>query len=209
MLSVTSSEALSTLELGISVVWMSRASGWTSRGDGAASWRLAAYQALLFLLSSSLPARGPPRILVLFFPPSPIFFRLSSFDDDEFENPAAFPVEALVLPVPGAEEGVLADDLEAEDGDEVDELFSVGGRARGDAGGGGAETEVEDNGGAGLGAGMVHPSHNAMDEDALLPPLPDDVEMELDAESGEGSGSGEGGVRRVSGDGTLGAKRKR
>ncbi|KAJ7669846.1 hypothetical protein DFH06DRAFT_1037850, partial [Mycena polygramma] len=70
-------------------------------------------------------------------------------EDDEFEDPDAFPVEpvllahaqtlpALALPddvmdglasgvgaVEG-EEGVLADDLEAEDGDEVDELFAGG-----------------------------------------------------------------------------------
>ncbi|KAJ7100951.1 hypothetical protein B0H15DRAFT_817863 [Mycena belliarum] len=127
-------------------------------------------------------------------------------DDDEFENPAGFPTETLASPVPGVEhEGVLADDLE--DGDEVDELYAGPPRMRAE---GGAETEVEDNGG---GVGMhMHPrdSHHQseMDEDMHLPPLPDDVEMELDAESGEGSGSAEGG-RRVSGEGTLGAKRKR
>ncbi|KAJ7461132.1 hypothetical protein FB451DRAFT_1269050, partial [Mycena latifolia] len=50
-------------------------------------------------------------------------------------------------------------------------------------------------------------SQHVPDMDVDLPPLPDDAEMELDADSGEGSGSGEG-VRRVSGEGTLGAKRK-
>ncbi|KAJ6478693.1 hypothetical protein DFH09DRAFT_1056231 [Mycena vulgaris] len=132
-------------------------------------------------------------------------------DDDEFENPGAFPVEALVLPVPGPgaeHEGVLADDLEVEEGDEVDELFA-GPRVRLDnhnfLGGGGAETEVEDNVGGGMGMVGLHPrlSH---DTDADLPALPDDVEMELDAESGEGSGSGSG---EGQGQGTLGGKRKR
>jgi hypothetical protein len=73
-------------------------------------------------------------------------------EEDEFENPDAFAETPLVShPLPGMaladevmDEGVLADDLEAEDGDEVDELFTVsGGHARF----AGAETEVEDNGG--------------------------------------------------------------
>lgn len=54
-------------------------------------------------------------------------------------------------------EGVLADDLEAEDGDEVDELFASGTRFGGGlnagGGGGGAETEVEDNVNPGAGGG--------------------------------------------------------
>ncbi|KAJ6476694.1 hypothetical protein C8R47DRAFT_1178840 [Mycena vitilis] len=96
--------------------------------------------------------------------------------DDEFEDPDAFPVEPVLLAhaqtlpalaiaddvmdgLPSGvgavegEEGVLADDLEAEDGDEVDELFAGGpgrfaGHGGGGGGGGGAETEVEDNVGA-------------------------------------------------------------
>ncbi|KAJ7438520.1 hypothetical protein B0H11DRAFT_1884441 [Mycena galericulata] len=139
-------------------------------------------------------------------------------DDLAPDAPGTFPPSALVpLPV-SLEEGVLADDLADEDGDEVDELFAAP-RIRVDGGGGGAETEVEDNVNAG-GAGATRRSRNTsaqqMDED--LPPLPDaddDVEMEadVDADSGEGSGSGEG-VQRISaegvlGGGTLGAKRKR
>ncbi|KAF8184662.1 hypothetical protein K438DRAFT_1974453 [Mycena galopus ATCC 62051] len=72
--------------------------------------------------------------------------------EDEFENPDAFAETPLVSdPLPGMaladevmDEGVLADDLEAEDGDEVDELFNV---SSGHARFAGAETEVEDNGG--------------------------------------------------------------
>ncbi|KAF7377207.1 putative E3 ubiquitin-protein ligase dma1 [Mycena sanguinolenta] len=74
-------------------------------------------------------------------------------EDDEFENPDGFAAETPLVPHPALgtalpeevmEEGVLADDLEAEEGDEVDELYAVppGHHMRF----AGAETEVEDNG---------------------------------------------------------------
>ncbi|KAF7303929.1 RING-type domain-containing protein [Mycena indigotica] len=118
------------------------------------------------------------------------------------------------------DEGVLADDLDAEEGDEVDQLFQPP-RSRFGNGGGGAETEVEDNGTSGLVPGAF--SHTSGRRSAHfeqdVPVLSVDDEM-MDVESGEGSGSGEmgmlnGGIsahaRHLSlGDGTLGGpKRKR
>ncbi|KAF7313987.1 RING-type domain-containing protein [Mycena chlorophos] len=118
----------------------------------------------------------------------------------------------------GEDGGVLADDLDVEDGDEVDQLFPPNRTRIAGGGGGGAETEVEDNGMAGLlgGHGTVRRSGNFEPEPPIL-----SVEDEMmDVESGEGSGSNELGVlagpmsahaRQLSlGDGTLGgAKRKR
>ncbi|KAJ6452753.1 hypothetical protein C8R45DRAFT_1193432 [Mycena sanguinolenta] len=137
--------------------------------------------------------------LVLCLVPPPTFFLLTflSSQDDEFENPDGFAAETPLVPHPTSgialpdevmEEGVLADDLEAEDGDEVDELYAIpGGHARF----AGAETEVEDNG--------VH-SSGPMDED-MQPPLVDDA----DADEMEVESSGEG----VLGGATLQGKRKR
>ncbi|KAJ7054260.1 hypothetical protein C8F01DRAFT_1164558 [Mycena amicta] len=112
------------------------------------------------------------------------------------------------------DEGVLADDLEGEDEDEVDQLFPP--RARG-GGGGGAETEVEDNAMIGLVPGGFA-NGNGRRSGNFDHIVSVDDEM-MDIESGEGSGSGEMGVlgggmsahaRQLSlGDGTLGAKRKR
>ncbi|KAJ7187727.1 hypothetical protein GGX14DRAFT_610447 [Mycena pura] len=78
-------------------------------------------------------------------------------DAEDDDNPDAFPVSpVLEVDLPDAmHEGVLADDLEAEEGDEVDQLFARAARARG-AGVGGAETEVEDNAMLGVVAGGVH-----------------------------------------------------
>lgn len=86
-----------------------------------------------------------PRSLHRLTPPFPPLFPQDDFDLVP-DAPGAFPVSALLpLPVPLEHEGVLADDLADEDGDEVDELFAAP-RVRIDGGGGGgAETEVEDN----------------------------------------------------------------
>ncbi|KAK7000566.1 putative E3 ubiquitin-protein ligase dma1 [Favolaschia claudopus] len=133
-------------------------------------------------------------------------------EEDEFEDPAAFPVETPLVPHPAValadevmDEGVLADDLEVEDGDEVDEMYAHGGGAgRGAAG---AETEVEDNG------HNTHASRQRHLTEDDMPPLPDADADEMDVESGDGSGSGEH-AGRMSGDGGLGGatlqgKRKR
>ncbi|KAF7324479.1 putative E3 ubiquitin-protein ligase dma1 [Mycena kentingensis (nom. inval.)] len=100
---------------------------------------------------------------------------------------------------PLAEEGVLSDDMD--DGDEVDELFPS--RRFRPGGGGGAETEVEDNGMQGIIPGaFVHSRRRSANFDMM-----DD----------EPGGSGEFGAGRVPaharplsyGDETLNTKRKR
>ncbi|KAF7329863.1 RING-type domain-containing protein [Mycena kentingensis (nom. inval.)] len=136
-------------------------------------------------------------------------------DDEMLDAPDAAAAPAPHPDGPGAhhEEGVLADDLEGEDGDEVDQLFPPPRTRAVAGGGGGAETEVEDNGMP----GMIGATRNANSDNELVAPAIGDDEM--DVESGEGSGSGEMGFpgtgmsahsRQLSlGDGTLGAKRKR
>ncbi|KAJ7620414.1 cytoplasmic protein [Roridomyces roridus] len=125
-------------------------------------------------------------------------------EEEEEEYEEIIPDAADDPPPPIAhDEGVLADDLADEDGDEVDEMYAAP-RIRVD--GGGVETEVEDN--AGMSGAAMRRSRN-VDEDMPPPPPPPDaegVDMEVDgdADSGEGSGSGD-----VLGGATLGAKRKR